>query len=194
MAAPHIQIVIGSTRERRFGASVAHWFADIAASREDMDSEVVDLADWRLPLVSSPVPPAMAPPQDPLLQRWAAKVAAADGYVLVTPEYNHGYPAVLKNALDVVFTPWNRKPVSFVSYGSAGGGLRAVEQLRLVSIELEMVPLRQQVAIPRVYAALDDSGRPRDAHHADDARRVLDEMAWWSAALRVARDRLQVPA
>ena len=194
MAAPHIQIVIGSTRERRFGAPVARWFADIAANREDMSSEVVDLDEWQLPFLSSPIPPAMGGPQDPLVQRWAAKVAQADGYVLVTPEYNHGYPAALKNALDLVFAPWNRKPVSFVSYGSAGGGLRAVEQLRLVGIELEMVPLRHQVAIPRVYAALDENGRPRDAHHADDARRLLDELAWFSAALRVARDGVQVAA
>jgi NAD(P)H-dependent FMN reductase len=136
----------------------------------------------------------MGPPRDPLLQRWAAKVDQADGYVLVTPEYNHGYPAALKNALDVVFAPWNRKPVSFVSYGSAGGGLRAVEQLRLVSIELEMVPLRHQVAIPRVYAALDETGRPRDSHHAADARRLLDELAWWSAALRAARVGTEVAA
>jgi hypothetical protein len=96
---------------------------------------------------------------DAAQQRWAAQVARADGYVLVTPEYNHGYPAVLKNALDHLFSEWNGKPVAFVGYGGPGGGLRAVEQLRQVVVELEMVPMRQQVAIAGVYAAFDQDGR-----------------------------------
>jgi len=107
--------------------------------------------------------------------------------VLVTPEDNHGYPAALKNALDHVFHPWRRKPVSFVGYGGPGGGVRAVEQLRQVVVELEMVPLRHQVAIPRAYMAFDDRGDLRDAWHAADAERLLDELAWWAGVLRTAR-------
>jgi NAD(P)H-dependent FMN reductase len=129
----------------------------------------------------------MAPPTDPLVERWAAEVDAADGYVVVTPEYNHGYPAALKNALDLVFEPWRRKPVSFVSYGGPGGGMRAVEQLRQVVVELEMVPLRHQVAIPRVYMAFDGAGQLHDDGHARDADRLLGELAWWAGALRTAR-------
>jgi|SRR5205823_3098406 len=118
---------------------------------------------------------------------WSEQVARADGYVLVTPEHNHGYPAPLKNALDHLFSEWNRKPVGFVSYGAAAGGLRPVEQLRQVAIELEMAPVRRHVAIPRVWEALDGSGAPRDPQLAEQAHALLDEMAWWATALRGAR-------
>jgi NAD(P)H-dependent FMN reductase len=193
MSVPHIHVVIGSTRQGRFGETVGRWFAGIAARRADLSTEVVDLMEWDLPFLSTPVPPMMAPPSDELGRRWAAKVAAADGYVLVTPEYNHGYPAALKNALDHVFSPWNRKPVAFVGYGGPGGGLRAVEQLRQVVVELEMVPLRQQVAVRGAYAAFDAAGQPHDASHAADAERVLDELAWWAAALKTAREVPEAP-
>jgi len=166
---------------------VTRWFDEIATARDDLAFEVVDLRDWDLPFLTTPVPPAMASPTDPLTQRWAAKVDEADGYVLVTPEDNHGYPAALKNALDHVFQPWRRKPVAFVGYGGPAGGVRAVEQLRQVVVELEMVPLRHQVAIPRAYMAFDEDGALRDPWHADDAVRVLEKLAWWAAALRTAR-------
>ncbi|HXV93621.1 MAG TPA: NAD(P)H-dependent oxidoreductase, partial [Pseudonocardia sp.] len=182
MSVPHVLIVVGSTREGRVGATVGRWFADIAAQRTDLTTELVDLKDWDLPLLTTPVPPMMAPPADELGRRWAETIAAADGYVLVTPEYNHGYPAALKNALDLVFGPWNRKPVAFVGYGGPAGGVRAVEQLRQVVVELEMVPLRHQVAVRGAYAAFDAEGRPHDPDHARDAGRVLDELAWWAAA------------
>ena len=139
---PLVQIVIGSVRQRRFGEHVARWFAELAAERTDLRFEVVDLAAWDLPALTTPVPPMMGPSEDPAIRRWAAKVAEGDGYVLVTPEYNHGYPASLKNALDHLFAEWGRKPVGFVSYGGPGGGLRAVEQLRQVVVELDMVLLR----------------------------------------------------
>jgi NAD(P)H-dependent FMN reductase len=187
MPVPHVHVILGSTRDGRLGEPVARWFHAIAAERTDLTAELVDLRDWDLPFLSTPVPPAMAPPTDPLTRRWGDKVAEADGYVIVTPEYNHGYPAALKNALDHVFTPWHRKPASFVSYGGPGGGLRAVEQLRQVVVELEMVPLRHQVSIPRAYLAFDDDGRLRDPWHADDAGRLLTELAWWATALRTAR-------
>ncbi len=182
-----IHVVIGSTRQGRLGEPVGRWFSAIAAARDDLAVEVVDLKDWELPFLTTPVPPAMAPPTDELTRRWAAKVEEADGYVLVTPEYNHGYPAALKNALDHVFHPWRRKPVSFVGYGGPGGGIRAVEQLRQVVIELEMVPLRHQVSIPRAYMAFGEDGALRDPWHTDDAGRLLDELTWWATALRTAR-------
>ena len=110
----------------------------------------------------------------------------ADGYVLVTPEYNHGYPASLKNALDHVYTEWVRKPVSFVSYGGPGGGARAVEQLRQVVIELQMAPLRQQVLIHRFWTKLGHDGFLSDGHE-DEATELLDELVWWAGALSTAR-------
>jgi NAD(P)H-dependent FMN reductase len=125
---------------------------------------------------------------DERTQAWADKIGQADGYVIITPEYNHGYPGVLKNAIDHLFREWNHKPVSFVGYGGPGGGLRAVEQLRQVVVELEMVPLRQQVSIPAVYAAFDQSGALAnpDAYNAQ-AMTVLDELSRWAGALRQVR-------
>lgn len=174
----HVQIVLGSTRQGRFGDKVAGWFTQRAAARPDLTAELVDLADWPLPFFDSPMPPAMQEPQDPQTLAWADKVTAADAYVLVTPEYNHGYPAVLKNALDHLVRPWRHKPVGFVGYGGPGAGIRAVEQLRQVVIELDMVPLRHQVAIPNVYLAFESDGTLKDPTGPDrQAAALLDELA-----------------
>lgn len=181
---PNIQVILGSSRQGRSGEKVARWFMSHAQARPDLDVELVDLRDWPLPFFDQQTPPTMGGYSDPAQQRWAAQVARADGYVLVTPEYNHGYPAVLKNALDHLFAEWNGKPVGFVGYGGPGGGLRAVEQLRQVVVELEMVPMRQQVAIGNVYAAFDQDGRlANPEHHDRKARAVLDELAGWTARL-----------
>jgi len=180
----HLQVILGSTRQGRHGEKVARWFLEHARQRPDVTVELVDLADWPLPFLASPVPPAMAESQDPQTVAWAEKVAAADGYVLVTPEYNHGYPAVLKNALDHVFRPWNGKPVAFVGYGGPSGGIRAVEQLRQVVVELEMVPMRQQVSIFNVYMAFDDSGKLTQPDLPDrQAQAVLNELGEWLVRL-----------
>jgi len=182
----HIQVILGSTRQGRSGEKVARWFMGHAEQRPELTVELVDLADWPLPFISTPVPPAMSESEDPQTAAWAAKVAAADGYVIVTPEYNHGYPAVLKNALDHVFAEWGDKPVGFVGYGGPAGGVRAVEQLRQVVVELRMVPLRHQVTIPKVYAAFDADGEPRE-DRSGEADALLDELAWWTGVLRQAR-------
>jgi NAD(P)H-dependent FMN reductase len=187
MSVPHIQVILGSTRDGRVGERVARWFGALAAGRPDLTFELVDLKAWELPFLSTPIPPEMAPPQDPLIQRWEAKLAEADGYVFVTPEYNHGYPAALKNAIDHVVQPWRRKPVAFVGYGGPGAGVRAVEQLRQVVVELEMVPLRHQVSIARAYAAFDEQGALREPWHAAAAERLVADLAWWAYALRAAR-------
>jgi NAD(P)H-dependent FMN reductase len=184
----HVQVILGSTRQGRFGDKVADWFMQHAAARPDLSAELVDLADWPLPFFNSPVPPAMQESQDPQSVAWGEKVSAADAYVLVTPEYNHGYPAVLKNALDHVVRPWRQKPVGFVGYGGPGAGIRAVEQLRLVAVELEMIPLRQQVSIPNVYLAFGPDGTLTDPSGPDrQAAAVLDELARWSHSLSEPR-------
>ena len=183
---PHIQVILGSTRQGRHGDKVANWFMHHAGARDDISVELVDLADWPLPFFDSPVPPAYAPSPDPRTRAWAAKVAEADGYVLVTPEYNHGYPAVLKNALDHLYREWNGKPVGFVGYGGPGGGVRAVEQLRQVVVELSMFPLRHQVILANAYAAFDDTGTLTATARADTDRQavaVLDELAAVTARL-----------
>ena len=158
---PLVQIVIGSVRERRFGEPVARWFADVADARTDLRFELVDLAAWELPALTTPVPPMMGPSADAAIRRWGAKVAQADGYVLVTPEYNHGYPASLKNALDHLFAKWGRTPVGFVSYGCASRS--------------------------RSRRSTSGSGDLDADDHVRGARALLDAQAWWTAALRPAR-------
>jgi len=183
MSTPHLQVILGSTRTGRFGDRVADWFMQHATDRDDLTAELVDLRDWPLPFYDQQRPPMMGGYTDDLQQRWADKVAAADGYVFVTPEYNHGYPAVLKNALDHLYAEWNDKPAGFVGYGGPSGGIRAVEQLRQVVVELKMVPTRSQVALPAVYRLFQD-GPPSDPALSAAADAVLDEVAGWAARLR----------
>ena len=140
--------MLASTREGRRGERVGAWFAAIAHARDDLSAEVVDLLAWDLPWYRGPEVPARGVYRDEATLRWAAKVAEADGYVLVCPEYNHGYPAPMKNALDLVYAEWSHKPVTFVTYGGSAGGVRASEQLVQVAVELKMAPLRAQVHIP----------------------------------------------
>ena len=190
---PLIQIIIGSTRVHRRADSIARWFAAIAEPREDLRTEIIDLRELDLPFLTDATPPMDAASRDPDAAHWSEKAASADGYVIVVPEYNHGYPAVVKNALDHLFSEWRRKPIGFVSYGGAGGGIRASEQLRQVAIELDMAPVRRQVAIPRIWAELDADGFPRDPHLADLADDLLGDMAWWAAALRAGRNAVEAP-
>ena len=185
--APHIQIILGSTRDNSRGEPIARWFSELAEARDDMRSELVDLAAYQLPFLTSAAPPPMSEgARDEAAREWSAKIAAGDGYVLVVPEYNHGYPAAIKNALDHLFSEWARKPIAFVSYGGLAGGVRAVEQLRQVAVELEMVPLRRQIAIPRIWEAVSEAGEIRDRQDAQ-ATALLDDLAWWAQTLRAAR-------
>jgi NAD(P)H-dependent FMN reductase len=183
-----VLVVLGSTRPSREGEKVARAIHAAAAARADLRAELVDLRDWPLPFFDEPKPLAAAPPGLELARRWGEKVAGADAFVLVTPEYNHGYPAVLKNALDYAWREWARKPVAFASYsGGAAAGLRAVEQLRQVVVELQMAPLREQVSVARVWQAFEADGRPKDPAFEKAAGRMYEELAWWGLALRAAR-------
>ena len=151
-----IQIIIGSTRPNRFSEKAARYIFDELTKKPEIHAELVDLRDWPLPFYDEPTSPSMNKGNysNPLGKKWATKIGEADGYIIVSPEYNHGYSAVLKNALDWVFPEWNEKPVGFVSYGSALGA-RAVEQLRQVVIELRMIPVSSAVHIPgEVYMAV----------------------------------------
>lgn len=185
---PLIQIIVASTRDGRRGERVAAWFAALAEARDDLRCELLDLLEWDLPWYCDPVVPARGEYSAEATLRWAEKVAAADGYVLVTPEYNHGYPAPLKNALDHLYAEWNHKPVTFVTYGGSAGGVRAAEQLVQVAVELKLAPLRPQVHIPmagRIFGR--DASGFVDARHVDAAHVALRELAWWARALRAAR-------
>lgn len=183
---PKILIILGSTRQNRQGDVVAHWVAERAGRHPTADFELVDLKDWHLPFLESPVPPAYGK-YDETIRPWAAKVDSADGYLFVTPEYNHGYPAVLKNALDHLYREWGHKPAAVASYGASSGGYRAAEQLRQVFVELRMVPVREQVGVPLVWQAFDAQGQPHDRGLEHAADTMLNELIWWATTLKTAR-------
>jgi NAD(P)H-dependent FMN reductase len=181
-----IQVIIGSTREGRFGDRVANWFYGLAAGREDLIAELIDLRDWPLPFFDEPTSPITGH-YAPEARAWAAKVAEGDGYVFITPEYNFGYPAVLKNALDHLYHEWNNKPVAFVSYGGAAGDSRAPQQLRLVVIELQMAPIRVGITLPFARRLFDERGEIQDESYDARADALLDQLVWWARALKAAR-------
>ncbi len=186
-----IAIILGSTREGRQGEKVARWLEGLARARSDFRTEFIDLGGWALPFLSSAIPPA-SPDYRPkgIVTQWSEKIAAADGFIVVTPEYNHGYPAVLKNALDHLYREWNRKPIAFVSYGGSAGGARAVEQLRQVAIEFQMAPIREAIHIAAIRKAFDEAGSPVEAEALGERASVLfDQLLWWAEALRQARSR-----
>jgi NAD(P)H-dependent FMN reductase len=187
---PHIGIVIGSTRPQRFGDKPAEWIHGIARGRTDLDFELIDLRDYPLPLFNEPGAPLWGPIANEVAQRWAAKLATFDGFIFVTPEYNHGPSAVLKNALDYAYAEFVHKPVAFVGYGGVGAA-RAVEQLRLVVVELQMMSVRNAVHIVASdFLAIWRQGQSFDdfPHLAQAATTMLDDLAWWVKALKTARE------
>ncbi len=181
-----IQVILGSTRQGRFGERVGRWFHSVGAARDDLEAELVDLRDWPLPFFDGPRPP-MSGEYVAEARPWAEKVAQGDGYVLVTPEYNHGYPAVLKNALDHIYAEWNSKPLAIVSYGGPAGGTRAMEQLVQVAIELQMAPIRESFPMPFARRLFDEDGKLTDESYERRANRLLDQLVWWARALNAAR-------
>ena len=191
---PRIGIIIGSTRPTHFGEKPAAWIDDLAGKRTDLQFELLDLRDYPMPLFDEPGSPAWGPIGNEVAQRWAAKLADLDGFILVTPEYNHGPSAALKNALDYAAKEWVRKPVAFVGYGGVGAA-RAVEQLRLVTAELQMVSVRNAVHIAGSdFLGLWRQGKSFDElpHLAEAATGMLEELAWWTKVLKAARENVNV--
>src|SRR5262245_16191069 len=141
-----VAIIVGSTRPGRKADAVAKWVHGIAVARQDAEYEVVDVADYNLPLLDEPIPPSRGQYSKPHTHTWAAKIGSFDAFVFVTPEYNHSTSAALKNAIDFLYKEWNNKAAGFVAYGSAGG-VRAVEHLRLVMAELMIADVRAQVML-----------------------------------------------
>lgn len=186
-----VKVIIGSTRQGRFGDKPAAWMAGEAAMRPDMDVEVLDLRDYQLPFFDEAVSPSYKsePYKNEAVARWTAKVADGDAFIIVAPEYNHGYTAVLKNALDYVYQEWNNKAVAFVTYGSAMGA-RSVEQLREVAVELQMAPIRNAIHMPYDVIVAGGKGAAATelfAPYADRAKGLLEQLAWWAKALKAAR-------
>jgi NAD(P)H-dependent FMN reductase len=191
MSTPKIGIVIGTTRQGRFADGPATWIHSIASKRTDLSFELIDLRDYPLPFFDEPMAPAAAVPKSEVAKKWASKLGEFDGFIIVTAEYNHGPPAVLKNALDYAYKEFNRKPVSFVGYGSTGAS-RAVQQLRLNAATLQMAPLGKAVHIGMVeFLGLLQQGKAfADYPHLEQsATPMLDDLAWWTQALKSARER-----
>jgi NAD(P)H-dependent FMN reductase len=183
-----IQIVTGTTREGRFSEGVAQWVLGHLAAEPDLEVELLDLRDYPLPFFDG-LPPARTPREYPSEQvgRLGRALDRADGFILLTAEYNHGYPAVLKNAMDWTFVEWRRKPVSFVGWGSVGGA-RAVEQLRQVAVEFEMAPLRHAVHIlPEHMSAARREGPAAFAPLHPRLTMLTEDLMWWATALKGAR-------
>lgn len=181
-----LAVIIASIRSGRFGPTAAHWFAGTLAGRPDLDVDVVDL-------IEADLSPALeGNPDDPQPSTGALRdrLAAAEAFAVVTPEYNHSYPAGLKTAIDSFHTEWRAKPVGFVSYGGLSGGLRAVEHLRPVFVELHAAPVRDGVSLHHPWGRFDEAGRLVDDGGAAGAAKILgDQLVWWGRALREARAR-----
>ena len=181
-----IGIILGSTRPNRNGEQVAMWVLDIASRREDAEFELVDLRDYPLPHLDEPMPPSLGQYQYEHTKQWAEKIASFDGFVMVTPEYNHSTSGVLKNAIDYLYAEWNNKAVGFVSYGAAGGA-RAAEHLRLVAGELQMADVRQQVVLSLITEFENFSVFKPGDYNLAALDTMLDQVVAWSTALAPLR-------
>ncbi|MGS1093828.1 NADPH-dependent FMN reductase [Aquamicrobium terrae] len=184
-----LAVVIGSIRAKRFADKPARWIADLINSRDDVEAEIVDLKDYPMAMFAEDTSPLWGPSKDEHALRWQAKMATFDGYVFTAAEYNHAPTGVLKNALDYLGSQVFRKPAGFVGYGGVGGA-RAVEQLRMIAVELQMAPVRAAVHIqlPDYVAIQQGQDIAELAHLRTSADALLADMVWWAKALRAARD------
>lgn len=184
---PRLMIIIASTRPGRVGLPVGQWFAGLAEAQGDFDVQVVDLAELNLPFMDEPNHPRLRAYTQQHTKAWSAMVDAADAIVLVTPEYNHGYAAPLKNAIDYLMHEWMYKPVGLVSYGGISGGLRAVQMLKPTLSVLKMIPLPEAVAISNVSGHFTEQGEFQATDAMDDAAGgMLSALRSWVETLRPA--------
>ena len=189
-----IQVIVASTRPGRTGDRVGKWITDMAALHSGLEVEIVDLADYPLPHFDEAVSPRYNPSREPnaAARRWLAKIAQADGYIIVTPEYNHSFPGILKDAIDYTDFQLRKKPVAIVSYGTVGGA-RAAEQLKLVLIEAKAAVVPEALALIGVKGIVDEEGRytgDKDYGPAHQLRHILGELSWWAAALKAGREQI----
>lgn len=187
-----VAVILGSTRKSRFADKPGRWILRHLQQRQGVTARILDLRDFPMPFFDEPIPPAMPGRpayEDEVVRRWTAEIARSDAFVFVTGEYNYGPAAVLKNALDWVYPEWNRKAAAFVSYGGSAG-VRAVQQLRENSIELQMAPIRTSVHVPREVLGAHFQGGDVDGGLAaldPQANLMIADLAWWAHALRTAR-------
>ena len=192
MSKPRIAVIIGSTRDTRFGEKPARWIYELAAKRSDWEVELVDLRDFDLPMFNEKASNHWLPSADPHAVAWQKKLASFDGFIFVTPEYNRSVPGALKNALDQAYDEWVRKPAAILAYGSVGGA-RAAEHLRTIAVELQMVPVRSGVHIGMAdfFKVIPSGGNAPiseiEDHILPAAKAMLDDLDWWTRATMVAR-------
>lgn len=186
-----VAVIVASVREGRQGPAVTDWFLGAVRTHGGLETDVIDLADVDLPLAMPGWGTAPDARTAAALAEVSPRLAAADAFVIVTPEYNHSFPAALKNLIDWHREEWHAKPAGFVSYGGLGGGLRAVEQLRLVFAELHAVTVRDSVSLHGPWSGLGEDGVPRDTAVTEGAAKgMLGQLTWWGRALRAARTSL----
>jgi NAD(P)H-dependent FMN reductase len=187
-----ISVIVGSTRQGRFSEKPAQWIFREINKRGDVDARLLDLRDFPMPFFDQAMPPAMPGRpayENEVVSKWTAAIGSSDGFIFVTPEYNYGPPAVLKNAIDWVYPEWNRKAAAFVSYGGAMGA-RSVQQLREVAIEVQLAPIRSSVQIPVATLWAHFQGGDVDKGLAElekPASVMIDDLLWWTTALKTAR-------
>jgi NAD(P)H-dependent FMN reductase len=181
-----VAVILGSTRPGRIGEAVAKWVHQIASRRSDAEFELIDIRDYNLPLLDEPVPPSQGKYSQPHTKAWSEKIGSFDAFVFVTPEYNHGISGALKNAIDFLYKEWNNKAAGFVGYGSAGG-VRAVEQLRLVMAELQIADVRAQVMLSLFTDFENYSTFKPDPRHEKSVDAMLTQVIAWGGALKTLR-------
>jgi NAD(P)H-dependent FMN reductase len=186
-----IGIIIGSSRPNRFGPEIANWINNLAQSHKGAEFELVDVAEYNLPLLDEPELPAMGNYKNEHTKKWASKIAEFDGFIFVVPEYNHGMAASTKNAIDFLYAEWLYKPVAYVSYGAVVGGSRAVEQLRLVAAQLKQYDILEQVVIAKTWEHKDEQGKfiPNEDHK-KEAQSLLDSIVFWTEEFKPIRAKL----
>ena len=182
-----IAIIVGSTRPGRKAEAVAQWVHGIAKGRSNAEFEVVDILDFNLPLLDEPIPPSQHKYSQPHTKSWAAKIDPFDAFIFVTPEYNHGTSGALKNAIDFLYQEWNNKAAGFVAYGSAGG-VRAVEQLRLVMGELQVADVRAQVMLSLMTDFENYTTFTPAPRHEAAVNTMLDQVIAWGGVLKGLRE------
>lgn len=181
-----VAIILGSTRPERNGEAVAKWVYEMVKKRNDAEFELVDVRDFDLPLLDEPIPPSQGKYSKEHTKTWAAKINSFDAYIFVTAEYNHGIPGALKNAIDFLYKEWNNKVAGFVSYGSVGG-VRSVEQLRLVMAELQIATVRAQVTLS-LFADFENFSTFKPAAHNEKSLNImLDQVIAWGEAMKSLR-------
>lgn len=187
-----IKILTGSIRPGRFNIQPARWIYGLAQQQSNVEAELLDLEEINLPFLDESALPSQHQYAKEHTKMWSQKIDEADGFIFVTPEYNHSYSPVLKNAIDFLFDEWNYKPVSFLSYGSLAGGARAVEHLRGVAGEVKLYDLREQILLPNYWENVNENGEYQfNERHEKSAKDILDSLAFWAEKMKAARMELQ---